>query len=116
MRINQPVSQIERYLGVGEYIASKTNLKGKDNYDNCPYFEISEMADKSISQATMEQETSMNHVSSAILQINDLAQHSVFSAEELAAAAGETSFQSQQLQRLMACFRSDEGGGWVAER
>jgi aerotaxis receptor len=41
MRINMPVTGVERHLGEGEYIVSKTNLKGQIVYINRPFMEIS---------------------------------------------------------------------------
>ena len=41
MRINLPVSNIERHLREGEYIVSKTDLKGRITYVNGPFMEIS---------------------------------------------------------------------------
>ncbi len=41
MRINMPVTSIERHLKDGEYIVSKTNLKGQIVYVNRPFLEIS---------------------------------------------------------------------------
>ena len=41
MRKNLPVTQVERHLRDGEYIVSKTDLKGKITYVNGPFVEIS---------------------------------------------------------------------------
>ncbi len=41
MRENLPVTQIERQLRDGEYIVSKTDLKGRITYINRPFLEIS---------------------------------------------------------------------------
>ncbi|HQS57982.1 MAG: chemotaxis protein [Gallionellales bacterium 35-53-114] len=41
MRINMPVSNIERHLKDGEYIVSKTDTKGRITYVNRPFMEIS---------------------------------------------------------------------------
>ncbi len=41
MRNNQPVTQIERQLRDGEYIVSKTDLKGRLTYVNRPFLDIS---------------------------------------------------------------------------
>ncbi len=41
MRINMPVTRTERHLKDGEYIVSKTNLKGQIVYVNRPFLEIS---------------------------------------------------------------------------
>ncbi|HUX91904.1 MAG TPA: methyl-accepting chemotaxis protein [Gallionellaceae bacterium] len=41
MRINMPVTNIERHLKDGEYIVSKTDTKGRITYINRPFMEIS---------------------------------------------------------------------------
>jgi aerotaxis receptor len=41
MRINSPVTNIERQLQDGEYIVSKTDVKGRITYVNSPFIEIS---------------------------------------------------------------------------
>lgn len=41
MRINMPVTNVERHLNDGEYIVSKTDLKGIITYVNRPFIEIS---------------------------------------------------------------------------
>ncbi|HET8869989.1 MAG TPA: PAS domain-containing protein, partial [Aquabacterium sp.] len=41
MRVNLPVTQVERELAPGEYIVSKTDLKGRITYVNRPFIEIS---------------------------------------------------------------------------
>ena len=41
MRINLPISNIECHLKDGEYIVSKTDLKGRITYVNAPFIEIS---------------------------------------------------------------------------
>ncbi|MGZ3789019.1 MAG: methyl-accepting chemotaxis protein [Bacteriovorax sp.] len=41
MRTNLPVTKNERFLANGEYIVSKTNLKGQITYINRPFMEIS---------------------------------------------------------------------------
>ena len=41
MRINMPVTNVERHLKEGEYIVSKTDLKGRLTYINRPFMEIS---------------------------------------------------------------------------
>lgn len=41
MRTNLPVTNIERHLDEGEYIVSKTDLKGRITYINRPFVEIS---------------------------------------------------------------------------
>jgi aerotaxis receptor len=41
MRNNQPVTRIERHLEDGQYIVSKTDLKGRITYVNRPFVEIS---------------------------------------------------------------------------
>ncbi len=41
MRNNQPVTRIERHLEDGQYIVSKTDLKGRITYVNRPFMEIS---------------------------------------------------------------------------
>ncbi|MFA6014646.1 MAG: methyl-accepting chemotaxis protein [Gallionellaceae bacterium] len=41
VRTNLPVTNIERHLADGEYIVSKTNLKGQITYVNSPFLEIS---------------------------------------------------------------------------
>ena len=41
MRVNQPVTDVERTMGDGEYIVSKTDLKGRIVYVNRPFMEIS---------------------------------------------------------------------------
>ncbi len=41
MRNNQPVTQVERQLRDGEYIVSKTDLKGRITYVNRPFLDIS---------------------------------------------------------------------------
>ncbi len=41
MRVNMPVTNVERHLKEGEYIVSKTDLKGRITYVNRPFLEIS---------------------------------------------------------------------------
>jgi len=41
MRVNMPVTQVEHHLADGEYIVSKTNLKGQITYANRSFIEIS---------------------------------------------------------------------------
>ncbi|HXU93496.1 MAG TPA: PAS domain-containing methyl-accepting chemotaxis protein [Gallionella sp.] len=41
MRINMPVTNVERHLNDGEYVVSKTDLKGLITYVNRPFLEIS---------------------------------------------------------------------------
>jgi aerotaxis receptor len=41
MRINMPVTSVERLLAQGQYIVSKTDLKGRITYVNQPFLEIS---------------------------------------------------------------------------
>ena len=41
MRMNSPVTNVERHLGDGEYIVSKTDLKGRITYVNQPFMDIS---------------------------------------------------------------------------
>ena len=41
MRINMPVTGVERHLGENEFIVSKTDLKGMITYVNRPFLEIS---------------------------------------------------------------------------
>ena len=41
MRVNMPVTNIERHLKDGEFIVSKTDVKGKITYINRPFMEIS---------------------------------------------------------------------------
>ena len=41
MRINMPVTNVERHLKEGEYVVSKTDLKGQITYVNRPFIEIS---------------------------------------------------------------------------
>ena len=41
MRNNQPVTRVERHLEDGQYIVSKTDLKGRITYVNRPFMEIS---------------------------------------------------------------------------
>ncbi len=41
MRVNLPVTNVERHLKDGEYIVSKTDLKGRITYINRPFLEIS---------------------------------------------------------------------------
>lgn len=41
MRMNLPVTHVERTLKEGEFIVSKTNLKGQITYVNRPFIEIS---------------------------------------------------------------------------
>ncbi|MDO8208610.1 MAG: methyl-accepting chemotaxis protein [Gallionella sp.] len=48
MRINMPVTNIERHLKDGEYIVSKTDLKGQITYVNRPFLEISGFAEEEL--------------------------------------------------------------------
>lgn len=48
MRINMPVTQIERHLKDGEYIVSKTDLKGRIVYVNRPFIEISGFSEEEL--------------------------------------------------------------------
>ena len=41
MRNNQPVTNVERHLDEGQYIVSKTDLKGRITYVNRPFIDIS---------------------------------------------------------------------------
>jgi aerotaxis receptor len=41
MRVNMPVTNVERHLGVGEHIVSKTDVKGRITYVNRPFVELS---------------------------------------------------------------------------
>ena len=41
MRVNTPITQIERHLAEGQYIVSKTDLKGRITYVNQPFIDIS---------------------------------------------------------------------------
>jgi aerotaxis receptor len=41
VRVNMPVSNVERHLKDGDYIVSKTDLKGRITYVNRPFLEIS---------------------------------------------------------------------------
>ena len=41
MRINMPITQVEQRLADGEYIVSKTDIKGRITYVNRPFMEIS---------------------------------------------------------------------------
>ena len=41
MRVNMPVTNVERHLKDGEFIVSKTDLQGKIVYVNRPFMEIS---------------------------------------------------------------------------
>jgi aerotaxis receptor len=41
MRVNNPVTNVERQLQDGEYIVSKTDVKGRITYVNSPFIEIS---------------------------------------------------------------------------
>jgi aerotaxis receptor len=44
MRNNQPITNVERHLAEGQYIVSKTDLKGRITYVNRPFMEISGFA------------------------------------------------------------------------
>ncbi|HEY0664433.1 MAG TPA: methyl-accepting chemotaxis protein [Gallionella sp.] len=48
MRINMPVTQFERRLADGEYIVSKTDLKGRITYVNRPFLEISGFSEEEL--------------------------------------------------------------------
>ena len=48
MRINMPVTQVERHLKDGEYIVSKTDLKGRITYVNRPFVEISGFSEEEL--------------------------------------------------------------------
>ena len=48
MRINMPVTQVERHLKDGEYIVSKTDLKGRIVYVNRPFLEISGFSEEEL--------------------------------------------------------------------
>src|SRR5512135_1034724 len=41
MRVNMPITNVERHLEPGEYIVSKTDLKGQITYINRPFLRIS---------------------------------------------------------------------------
>ena len=41
MRLNTPVTNVERHLQDGEYIVSKTDTKGRITYVNQPFLRIS---------------------------------------------------------------------------
>lgn len=48
MRINMPVTNVERHLRDGEYIVSKTDLKGRITYINRPFMEISGFSEEEL--------------------------------------------------------------------
>ena len=48
MRINMPITNIERHLNDGEYIVSKTDLKGQITYVNSPFVEISGFSEEEL--------------------------------------------------------------------
>jgi aerotaxis receptor len=48
MRNNQPVTNVERSLKEGEFIVSKTNLKGQITYANRPFLEISGFSEEEL--------------------------------------------------------------------
>jgi len=48
MRMNMPVSNVERHLKDGEYIVSKTDLKGRITYVNRPFLEISGFSEEEL--------------------------------------------------------------------
>jgi aerotaxis receptor len=48
MRINMPVTNVERPLKVGEYIVSKTDLKGRITYVNRTFVEISGFSEEEL--------------------------------------------------------------------
>lgn len=48
MRTNLPITKTERFLKDGEYIVSKTNLKGQITYVNRPFLEISGFSEEEI--------------------------------------------------------------------
>jgi aerotaxis receptor len=48
MRTNMPVTQVERHLKDGEYIVSKTDLKGRITYANRPFVEISGFSEEEL--------------------------------------------------------------------
>ncbi len=48
MRVNMPVSNVERHLKDGEYVVSKTDLKGTITYVNRPFLEISGYSDEEL--------------------------------------------------------------------
>jgi aerotaxis receptor len=48
MRINTPVTNRERHLADGEFIVSKTDLKGRITYVNRPFLEISGFAEEEL--------------------------------------------------------------------
>ena len=48
MRVNKPVNNVERSLKEGEFIVSKTNLKGQITYVNRPFLEISGFSEEEL--------------------------------------------------------------------
>ncbi|HJV25003.1 MAG TPA: methyl-accepting chemotaxis protein [Aromatoleum sp.] len=48
MRVNMPVTNVERHLAEGEYIVSKTDLKGRITYVNRPFLEISGFSEEEV--------------------------------------------------------------------
>ena len=58
-----------------------------------------------IASASQEQETGVNHVNNAVMQLSHAAQQGAAASEQLAATAEEMSAQARQLQQLMAFFK-----------
>jgi aerotaxis receptor len=48
MRVNMPITNVERHLKDGEYIVSKTDLKGNITYVNRPFMEISGFSEEEL--------------------------------------------------------------------
>ena len=48
MRVNMPVTNVQRHLADGEYIVSKTDLKGRITYINRPFLEISGFSEQEL--------------------------------------------------------------------
>lgn len=60
-----------------------------------------------IATASEEQETGVNHVNNAVMELSRAAQQSAAASEQLAATSEEMSAQAQQLQQLMGFFKLD---------
>jgi methyl-accepting chemotaxis protein len=67
---------------------------------------VSDMS-KSISAATEEQSTSARQVSKAVEDVNDVTQAAASAAEEMSASTEQLSTMAQELQRLMAQFKTE---------
>jgi methyl-accepting chemotaxis protein len=71
---------------------------------------VNEMSE-GISAATFEQTASARQVSKAVERVTDLTQSAASSAEEMSAATTQLSMMAEELQKLMAQFRIEDGIG-----